>query len=109
MNSLLTEYNELSSNYNTLIDLIKHCDYNDVNDFLNLDRMEELKKQIPEKYFNKSKEQIKSEFKNVINELLKNNDNNVVFENYPKELNKINLKEKEYTIPYLLYKTNSTP
>lgn len=43
----------------------------------------------------------------IINMLL-SNDNNVVFENYPKELNKINLKEKEYTIPYLLFKANST-
>ena len=53
MNSLITEYNELLSNYNTLIDLIKYCFHsnNDEYSFLNINRKEELKKQIPEKYF----------------------------------------------------------
>ena len=132
MNSLITEYNELLSNYNTLIDLIKYCFHsnNDEYSFLNINRKEELKKQIPEKYFNKSKEQIKSEFKNVINELLKNNDNNVVFRSFyftflldiyimtqndknKKDLNKLTKEEQfqfiDRTIDYLLsfYKYNN--
>ena len=73
----ITEYNNLLSEYNTLIGLITYS--SSVN---YLEKIEELKKQIPEEYFNKSKEQVKIDFKNVVNELLKNNDHNIVFRSF---------------------------
>lgn len=121
--SKINKYYNLLSEYNTLINLISyHSKY--------LEKIEELKKQIPEEYFNKSKEQVKLDFKNVINELLKNNDNNIVFRSFyftfsldiyimtqndtvKKDLNKLTKEEQldfiDRTIDYLLifYKYNN--
>ena len=121
----ITEYNNLLSEYNTLIGLITYS--SSVN---YLEKIEELKKQIPEEYFNKSKEQVKIDFKNVVNELLKNNDHNIVFRSFyftfsldiyimtqndknKKDLNKLTKEEQlqfiDRTIDYLLsfYKYNN--
>ena len=117
-------YNSLLSEYNTLINLVNY--YSKYTT-----RLEEIKKQIPDEYFNKkSIKQVKSDFKNVINNLLKNNDHNIIFRSFyfifsldiyimtqndtdKKDLNKLTKEEQlnfiNRTIDYLLsfYKYNN--